>query len=607
MNEKKKKVILTTRQKLMDESDFMEVAEREGIELEKGAVLTNKYLTKYEEDLKKWIDLFTAYPDYYLDIISPVDSEFKLFFYQRLTLRALMRYRDIFITAPRAFSKSFITILAFFLQCIFIPGRKVFICANTKQQAAQITKEKLYEIYDHWPLLRKEVLGNELKEYPGNFGKDYVQLRFRNSSILDVVLAGDTARGGRRHGGLIDEIRDADEGAINNVVLPFVNVSRRLPDNTVNQEEINQQIIATTSAGAKTSFAYDRLIDTFENAIIDPQHAFVLGCDWRIPAMHGLIDKQYINKLKMSPSYNAESFATEYMSLWQGSSEEAWFSYDKLTKYRKLKNPERREIKREGVEQFYLISVDVGRISDQTAVCVFRVNISKDKYYATLVNLVVLGRTPQTKPFTIQAMDLKQLILAYNPKEVVIDTNGLGVGLADEMIKDQYDENGKLLPAFGFSNDDNYKKIQPKNAPIILYGIKANGPLNSKIHGNCYSRINSGLVRFLIKEQEAKVALLATKVGQKMSTEDRVKRLMPHEMTTRLFEEMSNLRLKRTGASLDIVLERINSRFPKDKYSAFSYGLWRIKELEEEHYKRKSRKSIIGGRRLVFYTGGINE
>lgn len=219
MQEKRKKVILSARQELM-EQDFIERAEREGIELEKGAVITTEYLERNKKDLEKWVNLFSAYPDYYLDVIRPADSEFSLFFYQRITLRVLMRFKDVFITAPRAFSKSFITILAFFLQCIFIPGRKVFICANTKQQAAQITKEKLYEIYDHWPLLRKEVIGNELKEYPGNFGKDYVQLRFRNGSQLDVVLAGDAARGGRRHGGFIDEIRDADEEAINSVVIP---------------------------------------------------------------------------------------------------------------------------------------------------------------------------------------------------------------------------------------------------------------------------------------------------------------------------------------------------------------------------------------------------
>ena len=605
MTDEKKKVILSHKQRLLEEEDFIEHAERDGIELEKGAVITNEYLERHKKELEQWVQFFTAYPDIYLDIIKPADSEFSLFFYQRITLRALMRFRDVFITAPRAFSKSFVTILAFFLQCIFIPGRKVFICANTKQQAAQITKEKLYEIYDHWPLLRKEVIGHELKEYPGNFGKDYVQLRFRNGSVLDVVLAGDAARGGRRHGGMIDEIRDGDEEAINSVVIPLVNVSRRLPNNTVNPKEINQQIVATTSAGSKTSFAYERLIDTFENSIIDPQHAFMFGCDWRLPALHGLIDKQYINKLKMSPSYNAEAFATEYLSLWQGSSEDAWFSYEKLTKYRKLKNPETHAINRPDSEQFYLISVDVGRISDQTAVCVFRVNVVKGKFYATLVNLYVLGRTPQTKPFSVQAVDLKKIIQDFNPREVVIDTNGLGLGLADEMIKPQYDEMGNTLPAYGFKNDDVYKKIQPKDAPMILYGIKANTQLNSKIHGNCYSRLTSGMVRFLIKEQEAKSALLTTKVGQKMSVQQRVIRLMPHEMTTKLFEEMSNLRLKRTGSSLDIVLERINSRFPKDKYSSFSYGLWRIKELEEEYYSKKHRKRK-SGYGLVFFTGGAN-
>ena len=604
MQEKRRKVILSSRQELMAE-DFIERAERDGIELDKGAVLTNEYLNRHYDDLTKWVNYFTAYPDIYLDIIKPIESEFSLFFYQRFTLRILMRFKDVFITAPRAFSKSFITILALFLQCVFIPGRKVFICANTKQQAAQITKEKIFEIYEHWPLLKKEIVGWELNDNPGNFGKDYVTLKFRNGSILDVVLAGDAARGGRRQGGLIDEIRDGDEEAINSVVIPLVNVSRRLPNNTVNEKEPNQQIVATTSAGSKTSFSYERLIDTFENAIIDPQHSFMFGCDWRLPAMHGLIDKQYINKLKMSPSYNAESFATEYLSLWQGSSEDAWFSYEKLSKYRKIKNPETHAISRPGSEQFYLLSVDVGRISDQTAVSVFRVNVTKGKYYATLVNLIVLGRTPKTKPFSVQAVDLKKIIEAFNPREVVIDTNGLGVGLADELIKPHYDEMGNLLPAYGFINDDNYKQIQPKDAPKILYGIKANQSLNSKIHGNCYSRLTSGLVRFLIKEQEAKSSLLATKTGQKMTTEERVMRLMPHEMTTKLFEEMSNLRLKRTGSSLDIVLERINSRFPKDKYSSFSYGLWRIKELEEESYSRSHRRRVPG-RKLVFFTGGIN-
>ena len=170
------------------------------------------------------------------------------------------------------------------------------------------------------------------------------------------------------------------------------------------------------------------------------------------------------------------------------------------------------------------------------------------------------------------------------------------------MIRTQIGMDGEELPAYGFFNNDDYKKVQPKEAPQILYSLKANGPLNSKIHGNAYSRLNGGLVRFLISEQEARLALLQTKTGQKMSVTDRVKRLMPHELTTKLFEEMSNLRLRKTG--LDIVLEQINARFPKDKYSAFAYGLWRIKELEEENYKKVSRRFAGKARQLVFFSGG---
>lgn len=581
--------------------------ERDGIELDKGVVLTADYLEQHEELFIKYAEFFTAYPDLFLDLIKPVESNFTLYFYQRIVLRALMRYKQIYTTACRAFSKSFLTILAEILLCVFLPGTKRFICAPNKNQSAQIAKEKIAEIYERWPLLRREVIGGDISDTPGNFGKDYVTLKFRNGSQFDVVGALDSQRGGRRHGGLIDEIRDHDEVAINEIVLPLMNISRHLPDNTVNEAEPNQQVVCMTSAGVKSSFAYEKLLDIFVDSIIRPERSFCMGCDYRVPMLHGLLPRDFVDGLRMSSSYNEESFAREYMSIWSGGSDESWFNFDKLQKYRKIKNPEKHAKFREGSNQFYLLSVDVGRLNDQTVVCVFRVNVVNDKYYATLVNLFVLGRTAETKPFSRQAADLKEIMALFNPKEVVIDCNGLGLGIADEMIREQYNEHGEILAAYGFFNNDDYKKIQPKNAQKILYSMKANGPLNSKIHGNAYSRLSGGMVRFLIKEQEAKNALLATKVGQKMSIEKRIERLMPHEMTTKLFEEMANLRLKRTGVGLDIVLEQINERYPKDKYSAFAYGLWRIKELEEEAQKRNRRRfgANGGSRKLTFFTGGI--
>lgn len=182
-----------------------------------------------------------------------------------------------------------------------------------------------------------------------------------------------------------------------------------------------------TSAGSKSSYAYAALIDTLEQAIIDPSSAFVLGLDYRIPVMHGLISREYIKKLKSSPSYNEQTFASEYCGTWQGGSDESWFNFDKISKYRVLKNPEWHQKFKGDSNVFYIISVDIARIvgSDQSVAVIFRVNPRDGRYYASMVYIEVLGKTDATKTFLQQTVDIKRLIEKFNPREVVIDINGL--------------------------------------------------------------------------------------------------------------------------------------------------------------------------------------
>lgn len=214
------KILQLINTKPNNKGQFLEIPEREGIELEKGVSLTEEYLKSIEKLLIQYFDIFIVYPDLLLDMIKPKDSSFDLYFYQRILLRALMRYKQVYVTAPRAFAKSFISILGLMLQCIFLPGTKRFICAPFKQQGAKVAKEKIVEIYDTFPLLKREIVGGDIYDTPGNFSKDYVTLKFRNGSVLDVVGVTDSTRGGRRHGGLIDEVRDHEEEPINEIVLP---------------------------------------------------------------------------------------------------------------------------------------------------------------------------------------------------------------------------------------------------------------------------------------------------------------------------------------------------------------------------------------------------
>lgn len=92
-----------------------------------------------------------------------------------------------------------------------------------------------------------------------------------------------------------------------------MNVSRRMANGQINPyEPTNTQIIYATSAGIKSSYAYAALIDMLENAIISPKNYFVFGMDYRIPMMHGLLDKNLIQDIKMNSSYTDASFAAEY-------------------------------------------------------------------------------------------------------------------------------------------------------------------------------------------------------------------------------------------------------------------------------------------------------
>jgi hypothetical protein len=50
------------------------------------------------------------------------------------------------------------------------------------------------------------------------------------------------------------------------------------------------------------------------------------------------------------------------MSRFVGGSADAWFDYEKLSRARRLVNPETSEKVREGIESFYIISVDVARL-----------------------------------------------------------------------------------------------------------------------------------------------------------------------------------------------------------------------------------------------------
>ena len=134
------------------------------------------------------------YPDLFLDTIATKNCPIKFYYYQRILLRAMMRYRYFFGTFTRATSKSFLAIMSCYLSCMFLPRSKRFVVSEFKKSSLAIVKSKLEEIWTYWPLLKAEVLTQHMST-------DYIELIFKNGSVFQILTLGASSRGQRATGG----------------------------------------------------------------------------------------------------------------------------------------------------------------------------------------------------------------------------------------------------------------------------------------------------------------------------------------------------------------------------------------------------------------------
>ena len=540
-------------------------------------------------ELRNAIAFYRKYPDIFVDDIKGPDCIFKFYTYQRVFLRIVMRHKWVYAVFPRAYSKSFLTMMSLMLKAILYPGTQAAVTTGGKEQAASITIAKIEEICRLIPALSNEInwaRGQSKKS------KDNVKYIFKNGSTIDILAARESSRGQRRHCIVVEESILMDGDALNEIIIPTTNIDRLLLDGSKHPEElVNKSQTFITTAGWKNSFPYDKLIDMLINSIIDPDHYMVMGGTFETPVKEGLLDEDFVDKLKLEGTFNDSSFDREYRSVWSGDAENAYFSSEVFDKHRQLLQPEYEHSGRSSKNAYYLLGIDVGRIGCTTEVCVFK--ITPQPQGAAIKSLVNIY-TYDAEDFEQQAIKIKKLFYKYKCRVAAIDANGLGVGFIDFMTKAQIDpETGDELPPFGVEGGtfdevhEQYKKIKGDNIEKdAMYLIKANAPINTEAHAYVQTQLSSGKIKLLIDEREASTKLMSTKVGQNMTPEQRAEYLMPFVQTSILKEQMLNLIESNEG--VNIILKQNNNSIKKDKFSAFEYGLYYAKLDEERKRKRKS-------------------
>ena len=169
--------------------------------------------------IRQYIAFWREYPDIFVEFLcGPTNPEnFHLFFYQRIFLRGVMRHRYAYCTFPRAYSKSFLSVLILMLRCILYPGAHLFVTTGGKEQAAGIAKEKVEELCKLIPGLKNEI---DWSRGASKASKNMVEYIFKNDSKLDIIAAQQSSRGKRATGGLMEECILIDQTLLNEVIIP---------------------------------------------------------------------------------------------------------------------------------------------------------------------------------------------------------------------------------------------------------------------------------------------------------------------------------------------------------------------------------------------------
>ena len=454
--------------------------------------------------------------------------------------------------------KTFNEVLAMYVVSVLYCNMEQALTAQTKENAASLLKDKHTEIIKFYPWFKNEI-------YKPKFSKNDAEVLFLNGSRVDILANSQTSKGQRRKKIMIEEAALLDNVTFEDALEPIVEVGRTTGGELaiVNPEELNQQISFFTTSGFKGTDEHVRSQNMVKN-MIELKGEIILGSDWKLGCWNGRgSNRNQIEKKKKRMS--AVAFAQNYESKWVGSVENSLVDIQALMKIRNLSEPV--FTPKDGVE--YFLGVDVAR-SQNTANNQSSISVIEVERYATgrvkSANLVNLVNVSNALNFKTQALEVKRVKKQYNAKAVVLDSNGLGKGLYDEMMQSQYDPaTGETHIAYNSINTDDMP--DDRQYETCLYALTSQG-INVSVIVNFIDYVDGGKLRILEKRQYSDYD-----INDKKHYETKI---LPFVQTDFLLEEIVNLQFI-DGKKLKQVVRKVN----KDRYSSLAYVLWYIKNFED--------------------------
>lgn len=508
----------------------------------------------------------------------------------------------------RGIGKTFLSAVFCVVRCILYPGTKICIASGTRGQSINVLEKIILELKANSPELAAEIDERQSKINGTN-----AQIVFKNSSYIKVVTASDSARGNRANLLLLDEFRMISKEVIDTILRKFLTQKRMPKYEALTKEERKAEYakernktMYLSSAYFVDHWSYLKCTDTCRFMLDDTKSQFVCGLPYQLSLEEGLIDRETVEDEMAETDFNEVKFEMEYEALWYGNADGAFFDFASISKNRRIKYPmlpnklsallsgspnARITPKQNG--EIRILSADIALMSskknnnDATAIFIGQLVPTKAGRYCSNI---VYTDTFEGLRTDDQALVIRKLFDEYECDYIVLDTNGIGLGVYDALARDVVDtETGEVYPAVSCCNNSEMaSRCAYPGAEKVVWSIKASAQFNSDCAFLLREAFRSGRIRLLCTEYDAESNLEEIKGYKSLSPSEKVKIQMPYINTTLLVDELTKLQYEENGGKVK-VYEKSGMR--KDRYSALSYYYYVALQIENRLNKRKSGSS----------------
>ena len=520
---------------------------------------------------------------YVIDVLG-----LSLKWFQQILLWCMMHYNFVMYLAARGQGKTYLTALFCCVRCILFPGTKIVVSSGTLKQANEV----LLKIQDDF-MKQSSILRSEIEKC--NIGQNDASIYFKNGSWIKTRTSSENSRSARANCIVVDEFRMVDETVINTVLRKFL-TSPRQPKylqkpEYAHMQERNKEIYMS-SAYFKSSWAYRKAQSYTLNFFDDTKKYFICGLPYQVSVREGLLSRSQLEDEMSEADYNELVQQMEMECLWFGDTDGSLFKFDELTARRRLRKAfpplsfcnDKISIPKLTATGKRILSIDVALMqstkkkkNDASAIFINDLIQVNDTAYQSNF---VYGETFEGLKTDELGMIVMKYFYEYQCTDLVLDTNGIGLGVYDFITKEQIcQENGKRYQAMTCINDkDMAERCKVRDANKVVWSVKANANFNNEICVLLRNGIQNGKINFLIPEQDADSSLKETYKGYfKMSPTEQAKLKMSYIQTTFAVYEL--IKLDHEVKNGNIKVKEVEG-MRKDRYSSIAYSYWCACQLE---------------------------